>query len=73
MFCFFFYFLANNFYPDVVDQFGRTPLTYCALADRPYCAKILIKAGANVNLKDKGGRTALHGAAQKVSAIYLCN
>ena len=40
---------------------------YCVLADRPDCAEILMKAGAQVNLKDKGGRTALHWAAHKVS------
>ena len=51
---------------DVGDQFGRSPLMYCVLADRPECAEILIKAGAQVNLKDKGGRTALHWAAHKV-------
>ncbi|GFR70393.1 inversin [Elysia marginata] len=50
---------------DVGDQFGRSPLMYCVLADRPECAEILIKAGGQVNLKDKGGRTALHWAAHK--------
>ncbi|XP_064646687.1 inversin-like [Lineus longissimus] len=50
---------------DVGDQFGRTPLMFCVLADRPECAELLLKAGASVDKKDRGGRTALHWAAHK--------
>ena len=58
---------------EVGDQFGRSPLMYCVLADRLECAEILLKAGAQVNLRDKGGRTALHWAAHKVWFILsLC-
>ena len=52
---------------DTGDQFGRTPLMFCVLADRLECAELLLKAGAQVNMKDNGGRTALHWAAHKVS------
>lgn len=51
---------------DREDQFGRTPLMYCVLADRLDCAEILLKAGASVNKTDHSQRTALHLAAQKV-------
>ena len=51
---------------DHEDQFGRTPLMYCVLADRLDCAEILLKAGASVNKADHSQRTALHLAAQKV-------
>ena len=51
---------------DSGDQFGRTPLMFCVLADRLECAELLLKAGAQTNQKDKGGRTALHWAAHKV-------
>ena len=40
---------------------------FCVLADRLECAELLLKAGAQVNMKDNGGRTALHWAAHKVS------
>lgn len=50
---------------DVGDQFGRSPLMYCVLADRLECAELLLKAGAQVNFRDRGGRTALHWAAHK--------
>lgn len=40
---------------------------FTILADRLECAELLLRAGANVNCKDKGGRTALHWAAHKVS------
>ena len=53
---------------DTGDQFGRTPLMFCVLADRLECAELLLKAGAQVNMKDNGGRTALHWAAHKVNA-----
>ncbi|CAM9629374.1 unnamed protein product [Lampetra planeri] len=56
---------ANPEFRDAPDQFGRTPLMYCVLADRPECAEALLKAGANVNKTDKSKRTALHLAAQK--------
>ncbi|XP_023931035.1 inversin-like isoform X1 [Lingula anatina] len=50
---------------DTGDQFGRTPLMFCVLADRLDCAELLLKAGAHLDKKDKGGRSALHWAAHK--------
>ena len=58
--------VAEPFLRDREDQFGRTPLMYCVLADRLDCAEILLKAGASVNKTDHSQRTALHLAAQKV-------
>ena len=40
---------------------------YCVLGDRLECAEMLLKANADVNKKDIGGRTALHWAAHKVA------
>lgn len=59
-------FTASGQEIDHGDQFGRTPLMFTILADRLECAELLLRAGANVNCKDKGGRTALHWAAHKV-------
>ncbi|XP_051922106.1 inversin [Hippocampus zosterae] len=56
---------------DREDQFGRTPLMYCVLADRLDCAEILLKAGASVNKTDHSQRTALHLAAQKGNVRFL--
>lgn len=56
---------------DSGDQFGRTPLMFCVLADRLECAELLLKAGAQTNQRDKGGRTALHWAAHKVMSAYF--
>uniref|UniRef100_A0A8C4R226 Inversin n=1 Tax=Eptatretus burgeri TaxID=7764 RepID=A0A8C4R226_EPTBU len=47
------------------DQFGRTPLMYCVLADRQECAELLVKARVDVEKADKNQRTALHFAAKK--------
>lgn len=56
---------------DSEDQFGRTPLMYCVLADRLDCAEVLLKAGASINKTDHSQRTALHLAAQKVTLTHL--
>ncbi|XP_052003163.1 inversin-like isoform X1 [Xyrauchen texanus] len=56
---------------DSVDQFGRTPLMYCVLADRLDCAEVLLKAGAAVNKTDHSQRTALHLAAQKGNVRFM--
>lgn len=56
---------------DHEDQFGRTPLMYCVLADRLDCAEALLKAGASVNKTDHSQRTALHLAAQKGNMRFL--
>ncbi|XP_019364710.1 PREDICTED: inversin isoform X2 [Gavialis gangeticus] len=53
------------------DQFGRTPLMYCVLADRVDCAEALLKAGADVNKSDRSQRTALHLAAQKGNYRFM--
>lgn len=58
---------------DHEDQFGRTPLMYCVLADRLDCAEILLKAGASINKTDHSQRSALHLAAQKVQTRLLLN
>lgn len=54
---------------DHEDQFGRTPLMYCVLADRLDCAEVLLKAGASVSKTDHSQRSALHLAAQKVQML----
>ncbi|KAG9283610.1 inversin isoform X1 [Astyanax mexicanus] len=56
---------------DSEDQFGRTPLMYCVLADRLDCAETLLKAGASVNKADHSKRTALHLAAQKGNVRFM--
>ncbi|XP_017280620.1 inversin isoform X2 [Kryptolebias marmoratus] len=56
---------------DHEDQFGRTPLMYCVLADRLCCAEVLLKGGASVNKTDHSQRTALHLAAQKGNMRFL--
>ncbi|TSK20229.1 Inversin [Bagarius yarrelli] len=56
---------------DSEDQFGRTPLMYCVLADRSDCAETLLKAGASVNKADRSKRTALHLAAQKGNVRFM--
>jgi len=50
---------------DIVDKFGRTPLMYSCLGDHTECAELLIKCGADVNMKDYLGHTPLLWAAHK--------
>uniref|UniRef100_A0A8C4KEM6 Inversin n=1 Tax=Dromaius novaehollandiae TaxID=8790 RepID=A0A8C4KEM6_DRONO len=61
----------NSELKDKEDQFGRTPLMYCVLADRLDCAEALLKAGADVNRADRSRRTALHLAAQKGNYRFM--
>ncbi|XP_062986914.1 inversin isoform X2 [Elgaria multicarinata webbii] len=56
---------------DKEDQFGRTPLMYCVLADRLDCAEALLKTGTDVNKVDHSQRTALHLAAQKGNYRFM--
>uniref|UniRef100_A0A8C3F073 Inversin n=1 Tax=Chrysemys picta bellii TaxID=8478 RepID=A0A8C3F073_CHRPI len=56
---------------DKEDQFGRTPLMYCVLADRLDCAEALLKAGVGINKADHSQRTALHLAAQKGNYRFM--
>ncbi|XP_073907480.1 inversin isoform X10 [Castor canadensis] len=62
---------GNSALKDKEDQFGRTPLMYCVLADRLDCADALLKAGAVVNKTDHSQRTALHLAAQKGNYRFM--
>ncbi|NXU50763.1 INVS protein, partial [Turnix velox] len=62
---------GNSELKDKEDQFGRTPLMYCVLADRLDCAEALLKAGADVNRADCSRRTALHLAAQKGNYRFM--
>lgn len=62
---------AESSLRDSEDQFGRTPLMYCVLADRLDCAEVLLKAGAAVNKTDHSQRTALHLAAQKGNVRFM--
>ncbi|XP_023366240.1 inversin isoform X4 [Otolemur garnettii] len=63
--------VGNSALKDKEDQFGRTPLMYCVLADRLDCADALLKAGADVNKTDHSQRTALHLAAQKGNYRFM--
>lgn len=72
------YFFCPSFcfsaHPDLLeapDNFGRTPLMYCVLADRLDCAKLLLKMKCNLDQVDKAGRSALHLAAHKV-ILTIC-
>ncbi|XP_062840143.1 inversin isoform X1 [Anolis carolinensis] len=56
---------------DKEDQFGRTPLMYCVLADRLECAEALLKTGVDLNKADHTKRTALHLAAQKGNYRFM--
>ena len=49
---------------NVADPFGgSSPLMSAAVFDKPMIAKLLIEAGADINLTNRDGSTALHSAA----------
>jgi serine/threonine protein kinase/ankyrin repeat protein len=49
---------------NAADSDGRTPLMYAALYNRPTAVQLLLKGGASIKAKDKGGMTALDLAEQ---------
>lgn len=62
---------------DAVEENGRTPLMYSAMAGHENCLKLLLKKHAHLSARDSNGQTALHWAAVSVSAdafhvITLC-
>nr|CAB3256533.1 inversin-like [Phallusia mammillata] len=62
---------ANPDLLEAPDNFGRTALMYCVLADRLECAKLLLKMKCKLDQVDKAGRSALHLAAHKASYKFL--
>ena len=63
----FVFFLKLTEAVDEVEENGRTPLMYSAMADREDCVKLLLKKHAHVSTRDNNGQTALHWAALSVS------
>ena len=56
---------------DLVEEFGRTPLMYSAMAEREECVVALLRHGALITLQDSSGQTALHWAALTVSWLSV--
>jgi hypothetical protein len=54
---------------DVTNQ--RTALHWAALCRNLDCARILVQAGANLDLQDKEGRTPLHNAVQNADRAMI--
>lgn len=53
----------NN--PDLVDEFGESPLHYACFFDTPEMASFLIENGANINCLDNSGQTPVHKACMR--------
>jgi uncharacterized protein len=47
---------------NAADNKGRTPLMYAAIFERPGVVNLLLKRGANINVKDHDGLSALDWA-----------
>ena len=61
--------LGEGFNPNFKDPAGRTPLMYAAARGHVYLVKVLLEAGADVNvLCNRFGNSVLHYAAQNGTA-----
>lgn len=54
---------------DLVEDHGRTPLMYSAMAEHEECVAVLLRHGALITSQDNNGQTALHWAALTVSHL----
>ena len=54
---------------DSVEENGRTPLMYSAMAGHENCLKLLLKKHAHLSARDSNGQTALHWASVSVSVL----
>lgn len=57
--------------PDTLDPDGRTALMAAAIDSKINATRILIAAGADVNIQDPNGWSALHFAAQSGNAKII--
>ena len=59
--------LQNGANPNAADEHGCTALMLCMQAVQPsqHCALTLLKAGADVNIRDCDGNTALHHSCKR--------
>ena len=56
--------------PLMVTQYGETALIYAAENCHEGCVRLLVEAGADRSIKDKGGKTALdHAETEAIKAI----
>ncbi len=57
--------------PNVVEQYGRTPLIYAAMNNNAEIAQALINRGAKLDVRDNLGKTALHWAAERSALAVM--
>ena len=55
---------------DAPDAYGYTPLMQCTVADNPVLVKLLLKLGADKNIRDKAGRKAVD-VAEELGRRYI--
>ena len=67
--------LAANTSPDESDEYGRTALIYAVMFDNVPVGQMLVGDGANLNIRDKLGKTALalgRGTRQTATCCACC-
>jgi len=55
---------------DATDDYGYTPLMQCTVADNPVLVELLLKLGADKNIRDKDGRKAVD-VAEELGRRYI--
>lgn len=65
--------IKDGINPDMLDEYGGTPLMKAVASHQPEIAATLIAAGANINFSDEYGGTALQSAAARgdTDMVYM--
>jgi ankyrin repeat protein len=63
--------LANGANVEALDADGATPLNLAAGRDCLDCVKLLLRAGAKVNVRNARGVTALHYAGAEIATVLI--
>ena len=66
------FFLENGANPNALDNYNRTPLHYASMHNNPNAVKVLLKAGADITIKDGSDNTPrAYGRSRVITDMFI--